>query len=219
VSARGCFTLHWLTLPFIVLLCLDVHLESWQCPIPTLLIFLAAFKSLSCWVPQLRQSIERIDRSNLPHLKPQSAHTWLVGSQRLIIRRSLPNFSDLPSHKVRNSYHPCWLIALASLRFLTIPDTFKSSRTITWFSLTILVDNLCRKSLRVSAIRSCSFAIWMRVFTLLYYTILFDKIRKVLRNIKPSTEEGAWTHFSGQHNISVSTQCGIYALWGLENNC
>ncbi|MFK0734184.1 MAG: hypothetical protein ACIWVG_24040, partial [Gloeotrichia echinulata HAB0833] len=34
------------------LLRLDVHLESWQCPIPTFSIFLAAFPSRSCSVPQ-----------------------------------------------------------------------------------------------------------------------------------------------------------------------
>src|ERR687886_729714 len=43
----------------VVLLCLDVHLESWQCPIPTFSIFTEAFSSRSCSVPQLRQSTER----------------------------------------------------------------------------------------------------------------------------------------------------------------
>ncbi len=36
------------------------------------------------------------------------------------------------------------------LRFLTIPETFKSSKTIVWFSRIISVDNLCRKSALVS---------------------------------------------------------------------
>jgi len=38
-------------------------------------MFLEAFLSLSCSVPQLTQSTERIDKSILPHLKPQSAQT------------------------------------------------------------------------------------------------------------------------------------------------
>ena len=136
----------------VVLQSLSVHLESWQFPIPTFSIFLAAFSSLSCSVLQFKQSTERIDKSILPHLKPQSEQTWLVGSHRLITLNSLPNFSDLASQRVLNSLHPCWLIALESFRFFTRPDTFKSSKIITWFSLTILEDSLCRKSLRVSVI-------------------------------------------------------------------
>ncbi len=58
-----------------VLLCLCIRLESWQCPIPTLLIFLAAFSSLCCSVPQLRHKTERIERPSLPHLKPQPEQT------------------------------------------------------------------------------------------------------------------------------------------------
>src|SRR4028118_178250 len=125
----------------VVLLCLCVRLESWRYPIPTFSIFLAAFSSLSCSMPQFRQSTERIDKSIFPHLKPQSEQTWLVGSHLLIILNSLPNFSDLASQRVLNSLHPCKLIALESWRFLTRPKTFKSSKIIAWFSLTILVDS------------------------------------------------------------------------------
>ena len=59
----------------IVLQSLSARLESWQFPIPTFSIFLAAFSSLSCSVPQLKQSTERIDKSILPHLNPQSEQT------------------------------------------------------------------------------------------------------------------------------------------------
>jgi len=149
----------------VVLQSLTVRLDSCRCPMPSFSIFLEAFLSLSCSVPQLRQRIERIDRSNLPHLNPQSEQIWLVGSQRLITTNLRLNFSDFDSTKVLNSLQPCKLIILASLRFLTIPETFKSSRTITSFSLTILVESLCKKSLRVSAILLCSFAICSLVFS------------------------------------------------------
>jgi|GEM_PF-4544949 len=56
----------------VVLQSLSVHLESWQFPIPTFSIFLAAFSSLSCSVLQFKQSTKRIDKSILPQLKPQS---------------------------------------------------------------------------------------------------------------------------------------------------
>ena len=43
-------------------------------------------------------------------------------------------------------------MARDNFRFLTIPDVFKSSKTIVCFSRTILVDSLCKKSVRVSLI-------------------------------------------------------------------
>ncbi len=162
-NLRWFLTLHRMMLPKVVSLGLCVRLESWRYPIPTFSIFLAAFPSRSWFAPQLRQTTWRTQRSNLPHLYPQSEQIWVVGSQRSITLNSRPNFSDLASQKARNWYQPCKLIALDNFRFWIMDDTFKSSKTITWFSLTILVDNLCRKSLRVSASRLCSLAIWMRV--------------------------------------------------------
>ncbi|MEN9946405.1 MAG: hypothetical protein RLZZ293_791 [Pseudomonadota bacterium] len=47
-------------------------------------------------------------------------------------------------------------ITLDSLRLPSIPAMFKSSRLITWFSLISLLDNLCKKSLRLSDILLCS---------------------------------------------------------------
>jgi hypothetical protein len=150
----------------VVLLSLCVRLESWRYPIPTFSIFLAAFPSLSWCVPQLMQTTSRTERSNFPHLKSHSEQTWLVGSHLLITLKSRPNLSHLASQRTRNWYHPCPLIALAKRRFFTIPDTFKSSKTTVWFSLTILVDNLCRKSARVSAILLYWRAIRIRVLFL-----------------------------------------------------
>ena len=130
----------------IVLLRLDVHLESWRFPIPTLFIILAAFSSRSCIVPQFTHCTDRTFKSNLPHLYPHSEQIWLVGSQRLITTNSLPYSTDLASQNTLNCRHPWRLIALESLRFFIIPDTFKSSKMMAWFSLTTLVDSLCRKS-------------------------------------------------------------------------
>ena len=55
---------------------------------------------------------------------------------------ALPHFSANPSKSVLNCLPPKSEIALDNLRFLTIPETFKSSQTITWFSLIISVDNI-----------------------------------------------------------------------------
>ena len=73
-------------------------------------------------------------------------------------RKSLPCFSDFASRKVLNVLQPKSEIARDNLRFLTIPDTFKSSNTIVWFSRMSWVDNLCRKSVRVSATLAWSLA-------------------------------------------------------------
>ena len=110
----------------------------------------------------------------------------LVGSHRLMTLKSRWSFSALASQNPRNSRHPCKLIALASWRFLTIPDTFKSSKTIAWLSLTTLVDSLCRKCWRVSAIWLCSLAIWIYLaFTifpskllLLYIIWIYNSMNK-----------------------------------------
>ena len=56
--------------------------------------------------------------------------------------KSQPYFSAFLSRKVLNCLQPKSDKYLDNLRFLTIPDTFKSSQTITWFSLIILVDTL-----------------------------------------------------------------------------
>ena len=161
-QARGFLTLHRDALQ-VILSSLCVRLKSWRYPIPTWAIFLAAFSSRSWCVAQLRQISFLIERSSLPHLNPHSEHTWLVGSHLSITLKSRPYLSHLASVRVRNSYHPCQLIALARRRFFTIPDTFKSSKITVWFSLTILVDSLCRKSVRLSVILLCCLAIRIRV--------------------------------------------------------
>src|SRR4028119_93030 len=87
----------------VVLLSLFVRLESWRYPIPTFSIFLAAFSSLSCSMPQFRQSTERIDKSIFPHLKPQSEQTWLVESRGDIIP---PSTQPRWKHKNQDTHGP-----------------------------------------------------------------------------------------------------------------
>ncbi len=109
-------------------------------------------------------------RSNLSGLALQKTRNWYYSNPKSFVNLLLP-----PLGKERVGWgkkftthlellYPCQLIALDNKRFFIIPDTFKSSKTITWFLLTILVDNLCRKSWQLSAIWLCSCATRMRVF-------------------------------------------------------
>jgi hypothetical protein len=119
---------------------------------PATLIFIAALTSRSCMAPQNRHSHSLTSSSFLPPISPQHEHRWLVGSHRLITRKSLPYIADLASSIVLKLHQPRSDIARDNFRFFTILDTARSSKTITWFSLIILVDNLCKKSLRTSEI-------------------------------------------------------------------
>ena len=56
-------------------------------------------------------------------------------------------------------------IALDNFRFLTIPETFHTSKTIVWFSRIISVDNLCRKSILVSFSKARNLAIFSLAFS------------------------------------------------------
>ncbi|MEH2450429.1 hypothetical protein [Nostoc sp.] len=91
------------------------------------------------------QTISLTDKSSLPHRYPQSEQIWLVGSHLLMTTKLRLSLVDLASHIVLNSRYPAMLIACDRQRFFSIPDTFKSSKAITWFSHTTLVDSLCRK--------------------------------------------------------------------------
>jgi len=96
---------------------------------------------------------------------PQYEHVLLVGQNRSTISNSRPYHSALYSSIVRNSRQPCSLMQRESLRFLTMFFTAKSSSAIVWFSRMSLVDNLWRKSFRVSAICWLKRATLMRAFS------------------------------------------------------
>ncbi len=125
--------------------------EVSDCP-PATLILIAAFTSLSWKVPQKRHSHSRIFNAFLPPIFPQQEHRWDLGSHREIIRKLRPYLSDFADSISRKERHPKSDIVRDKFRFLTIPDVFKSSKTIVWFSRTTLGDSLCKKSVRVSLI-------------------------------------------------------------------
>jgi hypothetical protein len=103
--------------------------EVSDCP-PATLILIAAFTSLSWKVPQKRHSHSRIFNAFLPPIFPQQEHLWLVGSHREIIRKSRPYLSDFADSISRKERHPKSDMARDNLRFLTIPDVFKSPKII-----------------------------------------------------------------------------------------
>jgi hypothetical protein len=115
-------------------------------------MFLAAFTSLSWVFPQKRQVHSLTESSFFPPIWPQLEQRCEVGSQREITLKSRPYISDLASNIVLKLRQPKSEIARDNLRFLSIPDVFKSSSTIVWFSRMSRVDSLCKKSVRISLI-------------------------------------------------------------------
>ena len=110
-------------------------------------------------------------RSNLSDLALQKTRNWYYSNPKSFVNLLLPpqgigeGWGGVKNLRLlQELLYPCQLIALDNKRFFIIPDTFKYSKTITWFLLTILVDNLCRKYWQLSAIWLCSFATRMRVF-------------------------------------------------------
>jgi len=117
---------------------------------PVARMFLVAFTSRSCSVPQTEHFHRRTERFFLDPRSPQVEHLWDVGSQQETTRNALPYSSALYSRSILNVRQPASAIALESLRFFTIPDTFRSSMQTTWFLRINRVPSLCRKSRRLS---------------------------------------------------------------------
>ena len=115
--------------------------------IPAAKMFFAALTSRSCVAPQA-QLQTRSFNVNVTCF-PQQEQVLLDGKNLSITTNSRPYQLDLYSNMVRNCRQPCSEIHRARLRFFTIFDTAKSSIAITWFSRTIEVDSLCRKSVRM----------------------------------------------------------------------
>ena len=67
---------------------------------------------------------------------------------------SMDRTYPLSAARQKNSLHDTSAIAFASLWFFSIPCTFRCSTAIVWFSRTSRAVTLCRKSLRMFAIRS-----------------------------------------------------------------
>lgn len=98
-------------------------------------------------------------------MTPQ-VHSFEDGSNRPMRMTVFPYHRALYSNWRTNSDHPASEIDLARLRFLSIPDTFKSSSATAWFSRMIREDSLCRKSCRWFLTFSCASAKRMRCFAL-----------------------------------------------------
>ena len=175
---------------------LPAHFTSWICPIPIDSIFLAALISLQLCTPHCMQLTVLADKSSFPHLNLQTEHTWLVGSHRSIITRSLPNFIALFEHIDLNSLQPACPMDLLNRRFLIMPFMFKSSRAITWFSIITLVDSLCKKSFLKSLCLACNFATAKRAASLLCDCLnrLFS-LRCALRSFRSSLENQDYLSF------------------------
>ncbi|MDE5105893.1 MAG: hypothetical protein O4808_02050 [Trichodesmium sp. St17_bin3_1_1] len=74
---------------------------------PQLNIFIAAFSSPLCLVPQCTTfPLQDIDKSNYPPLNSQQQQVWDVSSPRLITLRAPPYFSAFLAKNVRNFLAP-----------------------------------------------------------------------------------------------------------------
>jgi len=98
-------------------------------------MFRAAFTSRSRVAPQ--PHIQRRTFSGIvSRTLPQTEHSLEEGNQRSTAITSRPYHLALYSSRLRNSDHAASDIARARLPLRSIPETFKSSITIVWFSRT-----------------------------------------------------------------------------------
>jgi hypothetical protein len=119
---------------------------------PTAKIFRLALISRSWCVPQFGQSHSLILNSNLSTICPQLPQRLELGNHRSIFTKVRPYHLALYSSCLTISPHAASLITRASLGFLTMFLTAKSSTTIVWFSRISRIVSLCRWSLRPSEI-------------------------------------------------------------------
>src|SRR5690606_2257463 len=123
---------------------------------PAAKMFLAAFMSRSCRVPQDGHVQCRVERLSSASRCPHAEHVLLVGCHRSITTRRRPYFAALYSSWRRNSPQLESEIARARCRLRTMPRTLRSSITITSWSRTSRVVVLCRKSARASRTLACA---------------------------------------------------------------
>ena len=129
---------------------------------PAANMFLAAFISRSWSVLHSGHVHCRLESGILASTYPQFEQRLLDGYHLSIPISSRPYQQALYSSCLRNSDQLASLIALDRQRFFCIFLTDKVSTAIVWFSLISLVESLCRKSLRVSAILACKRATFFR---------------------------------------------------------
>lgn len=93
-------------------------------------MFLAAFASRSCRVPQDGHCHVRVESFNSPSMCPQAEQVFELGKNRSMTTSRLPHLSHLQASMDRNADQPQSEMALVSVRLRTIPDTVRSSTTI-----------------------------------------------------------------------------------------
>lgn len=128
-------------------------------------MFEAAKISLSCVIPQLSQvqtlSFRVSDLLMVPHVQ-----SLLLGSKRPMRIRFLPDHRHLYSSIETKLPHATSLMARDSLLFFSIPEIFRFSTQTVWFSRTMRVETLCKKSFRRLVTFSCCLASLIRDLSL-----------------------------------------------------
>ena len=116
----------------------------------------AAFISRSWIDPHSGHTHSRTLSGIFGMVYPQSKQRFDDGYHLSMPINSRPYQRALYSSCRTNSDQPASLIDFDRQRFFCMFDTDKLSMAITWFSFISLVDSLCRKSLRASAIFACT---------------------------------------------------------------
>ena len=94
-------------------------------------MFFAALMSRSCRVPQDGHCHVRVERLSSASRCPQALQVLLEGYQRPVTIRCRPALAALYPIMRRKVPHPQSQMALASDRLRTMPETLRSSITIT----------------------------------------------------------------------------------------
>ena len=116
---------------------------------PFFKMLIPALTSLSCFVWHSGHSQLRTARFfTSGFLYPQQLQVWLLGYIVGTLMMSFPYHAALYSSIRKNFPHEAPAMDLASLWLRTIPQIFRSSMQIVWFSRTSMEDCFCRKSFR-----------------------------------------------------------------------
>src|SRR5690606_22854798 len=146
-----------------------------------------AFKSLERTEPHSGQVHSRSFSVSSLLIYPHSEHVFELGSNLPILRMFTPFHFALYSSMVTNIPQDTSEIEPAKQWFFSIPEIFKSSKAIDWFSRINSVLTLCKKSFLWLATFSCSKAtLYLRLVPLcleywrwLYFSLSCD-LRKYL---------------------------------------
>jgi phage regulator Rha-like protein len=130
---------------------------------PKALMLHAANISRSCSRPHSQRHV--LSDSVSASFRLPQGHCLLLGSKRPICTKFLPDHAHLYSTIVRNFDQLTSPIAWARLWFFIIPAMFRFSTQTVWFSRTMRVLTLCRKSLRWLVTFSYRLASRLRAFS------------------------------------------------------